>query len=96
MTSRLRWRPRQWSHWTLRSRLVLVVAALAAVALLVANIAGLVLIRTYLLGRIDDQLSGMARPFAEDRPIGTNYFPGAASSGSAPTSWCTSTTRTAR
>jgi two-component system OmpR family sensor kinase len=46
-----------------------VVGALAAVALLVANIAGLVLIRTYLMGRIDDQLRGMSRPFsfAEDR-----------------------------
>ncbi|GIF20662.1 hypothetical protein Ate02nite_33920 [Paractinoplanes tereljensis] len=67
MTTRLRWRPRRWGHWTLRSRLVLVVGALAAVALLIANITGLVLIRGYLLSRIDDQLSGMARPFAEDR-----------------------------
>ena len=64
----LRWRPRRWGHWTLRARLVLVVGALAAVALVVANIAGLVLIRTYLLGRIDDQLRGMSRPFADDRP----------------------------
>ncbi|MEU4237632.1 HAMP domain-containing sensor histidine kinase [Actinoplanes sp. NPDC026619] len=75
MRRRLRWRPRRWSHWTLRARLVLVVGALAAVALLVANIAGLVLIRTYLLGRIDDQLSGMARPFAENRAAGINVIP---------------------
>ncbi len=69
MNSGLRWRPRRWGHWTLRARLVLVVGALAAVALIVANIAGLVLIRTYLLGRIDDQLRGMTRPFAgEPRP----------------------------
>jgi len=68
MTSRLRWRPRRWGHWSLRARLVLVVGALAAVALIVANIAGLVLIRTYLQGRIDDQLRGMSRPFADDRP----------------------------
>jgi len=73
--SRLRWRPRRWSHWTLRARLVLVVGALAAVALVVANIAGLVLIRTYLLGRIDDQLRGMSRPFAEDHPAGFAYLP---------------------
>ena len=75
MRSGLRWRPRRWSHWTLRARLVLVVGALAAVALVVANIAGLVLIRTYLLGRIDDQLRGMSRPFGEDRPAGFTYVP---------------------
>ncbi|WP_433293162.1 sensor histidine kinase [Actinoplanes sp. CA-030573] len=74
MKIRLRWRPRRWGHWTLRARLVLVVGALAAVALVVAGIAGLVLIRTYLLGRIDDQLRGMTRPFA-DRPAGVTYMP---------------------
>jgi len=61
---RLRWRPRRWGHWTLRSRLVLVVGALAAVALIVANVAGLLLIRSYLRDRIDEQLLGMSRPFA--------------------------------
>jgi two-component system, OmpR family, sensor kinase len=61
----VRLRPRRWGHWTVRSRLVLVVGALAAVALVVANITGLVLIRGYLLGRIDDQLRGMTRPFAD-------------------------------
>ncbi|MFI5896737.1 ATP-binding protein [Actinoplanes sp. NPDC051513] len=75
MKSRLRWRPRRWGHWTLRARLVLVVGALSAVALIVANIAGLVLIRGYLLGRIDDQLRGMSRPFADDRPAGVTYIP---------------------
>ena len=74
MITRLRWRPRRWGHWTLRSRLVLVVGALAAVALIVANVTGLVLIRGYLLGRIDDQLRGMTRPFAgEPRPNGTTF-----------------------
>ncbi|WP_433361530.1 ATP-binding protein [Actinoplanes sp. CA-142083] len=53
---------------------MLVVGALSAVALIVANIAGLVLIRGYLLGRIDDQLRGMSRPFA-DRPNVTPYIP---------------------
>jgi two-component system OmpR family sensor kinase len=57
-------RPRRWSHWTLRSRLALVVGALAAVALIVANIAGVLLIRSYLRDRIDDQLQGMTRPFS--------------------------------
>ena len=59
------WRPRRWGHWTLRSRLVLVVGAFAAVGLILANVAGLVLIRTYLMGRIDDQLHGMTRVFAD-------------------------------
>jgi two-component system OmpR family sensor kinase len=70
----VRLRPRRWGHWTLRARLVLVVGALSAVALIVANIAGVVLIRGYLLGRIDDQLRGMSRPFA-DRPNIAPYVP---------------------
>ncbi|GIF15563.1 sensor histidine kinase [Actinoplanes teichomyceticus] len=57
-------------HWTLRSRLVLVVGALAAVALIAANLAGVLLIRSYLQGRIDQQLTGMVRPleFADQQP----------------------------
>jgi two-component system OmpR family sensor kinase len=61
---RFRWRPRRWGHWTLRSRLVLVVGLLAALALIVADTAGLLLIRTYLVDRIDEQLSAMTRPFS--------------------------------
>ncbi|NMO51508.1 HAMP domain-containing histidine kinase [Actinoplanes sp. TBRC 11911] len=57
-----------WRHWTLRSRLVLVVGALAAIALIIANTTGLVLIRSYLRDRIDQQLLGMTRPFATARP----------------------------
>nr|WP_205650451.1 HAMP domain-containing sensor histidine kinase [Actinoplanes solisilvae] len=56
---------RRWSHWTLRSRLVLVVGVLAALALVLANAAGLLLIRGYLLDRTDDQLRAMTRPFAK-------------------------------
>ena len=67
MTARPGWRPRRWGHWTLRSRLVLVVGALAALALVVANLAGLVLIRGYLQDRVDEQLVAMARPFASPR-----------------------------
>jgi two-component system OmpR family sensor kinase len=59
------WRPRRWSHWTLRSRLALVVGVLAAIALIIANIAGVLLIRSYLRDRIDDQLVGMTRPFSK-------------------------------
>lgn len=59
---------RRWSHWTLRSRLVLVVGVLTAVALLSANVAGLLLIRSYLEARIDDQLRGMSRMLANPPP----------------------------
>jgi two-component system OmpR family sensor kinase len=74
---RLRWRPRRWGHWTLRSRLVLVVAALTALALIVADTAGLLLIRNYLNDRIDEQLSAMVRPFsgAIPRPDGQQFPP---------------------
>src|SRR5262249_5431049 len=47
---------RPWRQWTLRSRMVVVVAALAAVALIAANVAGALLLRSYLLDRIDSQL----------------------------------------
>ncbi|SCF19246.1 two-component system, OmpR family, sensor kinase [Micromonospora haikouensis] len=56
---------RPWAHWTLRSRLVLLVGILATLALLGANAAGLVLLRGYLLQRVDQQLTGQARPFAD-------------------------------
>ena len=49
-------RLRPWRQWTLRSRMVVVVAALAAVALIAANVAGALLLRSYLLDRTDSQL----------------------------------------
>ncbi|MEV4757924.1 HAMP domain-containing sensor histidine kinase [Micromonospora sp. NPDC049559] len=55
--------PRPWGQWTLRSRLVVVVVALAAVALVIANLAGLVLLRSYLTDRVDEQLNRMIRPY---------------------------------
>jgi two-component system, OmpR family, sensor kinase len=57
-------RVRRWSHWTLRARLVVVIAVLTAMALIVANAAGLVLLRSYLTDRVDEQLSRMVRPYA--------------------------------
>jgi two-component system, OmpR family, sensor kinase len=68
-------RPRRWGHWTLRSRLVLVVGALAAVALIVADVAGLVLIRTSMRNRVDDQLRAMIRPFAGTPRYDSNFAP---------------------
>lgn len=56
-------RPRAWRHWTLRSRLSLVLVALVAVALLVANAAGLILLRSYLVTKVDDQLAAMSQRF---------------------------------
>ncbi|WP_422734898.1 ATP-binding protein [Micromonospora sp. WMMD558] len=60
------WRLRRWGRWTLRARLVVVVAALTALALVVANTAGLVLLRRTLTDRIDDQLTAVSRPFTRD------------------------------
>ncbi|MEV6957408.1 ATP-binding protein [Streptomyces sp. NPDC051183] len=48
---------RRWRHWTLRSRLVVVSAGLTALALIAANTAGVILLRSYLVDRIDRQLS---------------------------------------
>ena len=48
------------------------VAALAALGLIVADTAGLLLIRTYLSDRIDEQLTAMARPFAGQPPPGVD------------------------
>jgi two-component system OmpR family sensor kinase len=62
-----------WRHWTLRSRLVLVVGVLSAIALIAANIAGVLLIRYYLVSRIDQQLTGMTR-FATQQPE-NNFVP---------------------
>ncbi|MFV2085780.1 sensor histidine kinase [Micromonospora sp. LOL_021] len=59
---------RRWSHWTLRSRLVLATAVLTAVALLLANTAGLVLLRQSLTDRLDEQLRLMSRPYAGSVP----------------------------
>ncbi|MFK3983971.1 sensor histidine kinase [Micromonospora sp. NPDC050397] len=56
-------RVRRWSHWTLRARLVVVIAVLTGIALIVANAAGLVLLRSYLTDRVDEQLARAIRPY---------------------------------
>ncbi|GGJ96955.1 two-component sensor histidine kinase [Pilimelia anulata] len=55
---------RPWRQWTLRSRLILVTSVMAALALVVADTAGLVLLRSYLTAKIDRQLIGLSRPYA--------------------------------
>ena len=63
----LRVRLPHWRRWTLRARLVVVVAALSALALLVANAAGLALLRRNLTDRVDEQLRAMGGPAVRDR-----------------------------
>ncbi|WCN79004.1 sensor histidine kinase [Micromonospora sp. LH3U1] len=78
-------RVRPWSHWTLRSRLVLAVGALATLALIGANAAGLMLLRSYLLDRVDEQLAGQVRPFTGGpRPALATTYPPAAPAPMAP------------
>jgi two-component system OmpR family sensor kinase len=52
---------RPWREWTLRSRLVVVIAALAMVGLLLADVSGVLLLRSYLVQRVDEQLSSYVR-----------------------------------
>jgi two-component system, OmpR family, sensor kinase len=65
---RWRWgRLRQWRRWTLRSRLVLAIATLAAVGLVISGAVGVAALRSYLFGQVDSQLDS-ARRFADARP----------------------------
>ncbi|MFC4071384.1 sensor histidine kinase [Actinoplanes subglobosus] len=57
-----------WRFWTLKSRLALVVGVLSGVALIVANVVGVLLIQKYLEDRIDEQLIGISRPMSEFSP----------------------------
>ncbi|MGC9670480.1 sensor histidine kinase [Planosporangium sp. 12N6] len=49
-----------WRRWTLRRRMVVTTAVLAAVALVVADVAGLTLLHSELIGRVDAQLEAQA------------------------------------
>jgi two-component system OmpR family sensor kinase len=55
---------RPWRQWTVRSRIVVSVALLAAVALIAVDAAGVLLLRSYSVQRIDEQLELPARPAA--------------------------------
>src|ERR1043165_6179849 len=57
-------RPRRWWEWTIRSRMVVIIVPLAALALIIANVAAVLVWRSSLVGRIDAQLAGQRyRPF---------------------------------
>ncbi|MFF5230479.1 sensor histidine kinase [Dactylosporangium sp. NPDC000521] len=67
-------RLRPWRQWTVRTRIVVSVVALAGVALVAANAIGVGLLNWYLMQRIDDQLERSAHPPAF---AGRNPNPGA-------------------
>jgi two-component system OmpR family sensor kinase len=52
---------RPWREWTLRSRMVVAIATLAAIGIVVTDLAGVLLLRDQLIHRIDDQLNREAR-----------------------------------
>ncbi|WP_433082076.1 sensor histidine kinase [Dactylosporangium sp. CA-052675] len=53
--------PRPWRHWTVRTRIVVSVVSIAAVALITANVIGVLFLNWYLMQRVDQQLMGPAR-----------------------------------
>jgi two-component system OmpR family sensor kinase len=61
-------RVRRWGHWTLRTRLGLALVLLAGVALVAANATGVLLLRSYLTDKVDDQLMAMSRPLERAPP----------------------------
>jgi two-component system, OmpR family, sensor kinase len=68
-------RVRAWREWTLRTRLGVAIAVLAAIALVAANLAGWLLLRSYLVHQIDTQLghtpTGVASHFlGGGNPVG--------------------------
>lgn len=54
-------RLRPWREWTLRTRLVISIAVLTAVALVAANTVGVLFLRSYLISRVDAQIVLQAR-----------------------------------
>jgi two-component system OmpR family sensor kinase len=51
---------RPWRHWTVRSRMVVAVAFLGAVALVATDVVGMFALDSYLVNRVDDQLDFVA------------------------------------
>nr|BFE64173.1 HAMP domain-containing sensor histidine kinase [Dactylosporangium thailandense] len=52
---------RLWRHWTVRTRIVVSVVSIAAVALITANVIGVLFLNWYLMQRVDQQLAGPFR-----------------------------------
>ncbi|HTJ40223.1 MAG TPA: two-component sensor histidine kinase, partial [Dactylosporangium sp.] len=48
---------RPWRHWTVRTRIALSVVSISAVALIAANVIGVLLLNWYLMDRVNQQLS---------------------------------------
>src|SRR5262245_45449829 len=56
-----RLRLKRWPEWTLRTRMVMTVVGLAGVALLVTNIVGVTMLRSYLSERLDSEVRRLAQ-----------------------------------
>jgi two-component system, OmpR family, sensor kinase len=68
-------RIRPWREWTLRTRLVVSMAVLAAIALIVANASGVILLRSYLVEKVDQQLQGTSNFAGRGFPGGNRTGP---------------------
>jgi two-component system, OmpR family, sensor kinase len=54
-------RPKRWGHWTLRTRMMVTVVGLAAVTLLVTNVVGVTMLRSYLWQRLDNEVKRLGQ-----------------------------------
>lgn len=71
---------RPWRHWTVRTRIVVSVVSIAAVALIAANAIGVFLLDWYLMDRVNKQLEAGVRP----PRLYLNQSPGTQSAGGYP------------
>jgi two-component system OmpR family sensor kinase len=70
--------PRPWRRWTIRTRLVVAIAVLAGAALILADIASVVQLRSNLLGQVDRELVAGSKAYARPaRPGADPDCPGA-------------------
>ncbi|NUT32997.1 MAG: HAMP domain-containing histidine kinase [Hamadaea sp.] len=69
-----RLRPRPWRQWTLRTRMVVAIVLLAGIALVLVNLAGVAVMRSYMTGEADrdakrgSELAAARPPESQDRP----------------------------
>ena len=76
-------RPRPWRQWTVRTRIVVSVVSIAAVALIAANAIGVLLLNSYLSEKVNQQLRGgprlpqpSASSYYAQRPRENDFNPG--------------------